>query len=105
MKLTFEEKKKRLENAGWKVGNAEDLLGLSPAESEYIDVKIALSRKLREIRQQRNLSQIETAKILKTSQSRIVKMEKGDASVSTDLLIKGLFSLGVKRKNLAKILS
>ena len=105
MALTFEEKKKRLEDAGWRVGNAEDLLGLSPAESEYIDVKIALSRKLKEVRLQRNLSQIETAKILKTSQSRVVKMEKGDASVSTDLLIKGLFSLGVKKKNLAKILS
>ena len=103
--MTFEEKKKRLEAGGWKMGNAEDFLGLSPAESEYIDVKLALSRKLKEVRSQKNLSQIEAAKILKTSQSRIVKMEKGDASVSTDLLLKGLFSLGVKKKNLAKILS
>lgn len=103
--MTFEEKKKRLEGAGWKMGNAEDFLGLSAAESEYIDVKLALSRKLKEIRAQKNLSQVEAAKILKTSQSRIVKMEKGDASVSTDLLLKGLFSLGVKKKNLAKILS
>ena len=105
MVLKYEEKKKRLEAAGWMIGNTEDFLELTEAESEYIDVKIALSNKLKEVRVKNKLSQIETAKILKTSQSRIVKMEKGDPSVSADLLIKGLFLLGVKKKNLAKILS
>ena len=51
------------------------------------------------------MTQVETAKILKTSQSRLAKMEKGDPSATADLLIKALFLLGVKKKNLAKILS
>ena len=103
--MTFEEKKKRLEAAGWKVGNAEDFLGLTPEESAYIDVKIALSDNFKVLRQQRKLSQVQTAQILKTSQSRVAKMEKGDPSVSTDLLLKALFTLGMKKKNLGRILS
>jgi predicted XRE-type DNA-binding protein len=103
--MTFEEKKKRLEAAGWKVGNAEDFLGLTPEESAYIDVKIALSDHFKVLRQQRKLSQVQTAQILKTSQSRVAKMEKGDPSVSTDLLLKALFTLGMKKKNLGRILS
>jgi DNA-binding transcriptional regulator YiaG len=105
MALSFEEKKRRLEAGGWKMGNAEDFLGLSPAESEYIDVKLALSRAIKKIRSDRNLTQIQTAKILKTSQSRVVKMEKGDASVSADLLLRAVFSLGLTKEKLIRILS
>jgi predicted XRE-type DNA-binding protein len=103
--MTFEEKKKRLEAAGWKVGNAEDFLELTPEESAYIDVKIALSDHFKVLRRQRKLSQVQTAQILKTSQSRVAKMEKGDPSVTTDLLLKALFTLGMKKKNLGRILS
>jgi len=37
---------------------------------------------------------------LKTSRSRVAKMEKADPSVSADMLLQSLFSLGVKRKEL-----
>ena len=42
------------------------------------------------------------AKHIKSSQSRVVKMEQGDPSVSIDLLIHSLFSLGTTRKELAR---
>jgi predicted transcriptional regulator len=45
------------------------------------------------------LTQAALAKVLHTSQSRLAKMESGDASVSLDLLFKSLFSLGITRKN------
>jgi len=34
-------KQKMLEKKGWKVSTAEDFLGLSPAESRYIELKLA----------------------------------------------------------------
>jgi len=35
-------KQKMLEKKGWKVGTAEEFLGLSPAESRSIELNIAL---------------------------------------------------------------
>ena len=35
-------KQKMLEKKGWKVGTAEEFLGLSPAESRSIELKFAL---------------------------------------------------------------
>jgi len=34
---------KMLEKKGWKVGTAEEFLGLSPVESRYIELKLTLS--------------------------------------------------------------
>jgi hypothetical protein len=36
-------KQKMLEKKGWKVGTAEEFLGLSPVESRYIELKLMLS--------------------------------------------------------------
>jgi len=40
-------KQKMLEKKGWKVGTAEEFLRLSPVESRYIELKLALSEHLR----------------------------------------------------------
>jgi hypothetical protein len=37
-------KRKMLEKKGWKVGTAEEFLGLSPVDSRYIELKLTLSR-------------------------------------------------------------
>jgi hypothetical protein len=37
-------KQKMLEKKGWKVGTAEEFLGLSPVESRYIELKLMLSK-------------------------------------------------------------
>ena len=37
-------KQKMLEKKGWKVGTAEEFLGLSPAESRSIEKMLALSK-------------------------------------------------------------
>jgi len=42
------------------------------------------------------------AALLKTSQSRLARMEAGDPSVSLDLLVRGLFALGVSPRDLLK---
>jgi predicted transcriptional regulator len=94
-------KKARLEAAGWKVASAEDFLGLSRTEAVYVEMKLALARKLRERRQRRRLSQTQVAKVLGSSQSRVAKMEAADPSVSADLLIRSLLTLGSTRREVA----
>ena len=97
-------KRKKLERKGWKIGTADEFLGLSPEESRLITLKLALSQSLRELREGSELTQIELAHKLQSSQSRIAKMEAGDPSVSIDLLIRSLFSLGATRRDLARIM-
>ncbi len=99
------DKRKRLESKGWKVGSLKDFLSLSPEEAAYIELKLSLSNSLKERRSKEKLSQVEVAKLVKTSQSRVAKMEAGDPSVSIDLLIKSLLALGASPKDLAKAIS
>ena len=81
-------KKKRLERKGWKVGTAAEFLRLTPEESAYIEMKLLLSKNLRERRMDKSLTQEQLARFLKSSQSRVAKMETGDPSVSLDLLVR-----------------
>ena len=95
-------KKKLLESKGYKVGTVDLFLGLSTEESEYIELKLALSEALAKRRKSSKLTQSQLAKILKSSQSRVAKMEKGDPSVSLDLLVKSLLAMGAKKESIAK---
>ncbi len=97
-------KKKRLEAKGWKAGNAGEFLNLTAEEAAYVDVKLALSKHLQQTRREKNLTQEQLARLLKSSQSRVAKIEAGDPSVSLDLLVRSLFVLGASRKSLARIL-
>jgi len=96
------EKRKRLEAAGWKVGSVQEFLKLDDADMEYIETKLALTKAVRKQRQRKHLTQIALAERMKTSQSRVAKIEKGDPTVSVDLILRALFNLGVSRKELAK---
>lgn len=98
-------KRKQLQAKGWKVGNSAEFLGLSPEEAAYVELKLALSKNLQTTRKQKNLTQEELARLLKSSQSRIAKMEAGDPTVSLDLLVRSLLALGASRKTLSRILA
>jgi DNA-binding XRE family transcriptional regulator len=97
-----ESKKKRLIANGWKVGSAGEFLGLSPEETAYVEMKLNLASDLRERRQRRHITQEELARVVRSSQSRIAKMEAGDPSVSLDLLLKTLLALGVSGRQIAR---
>jgi predicted XRE-type DNA-binding protein len=99
-----EQKRKRLESNGWRVGSATDFLDLSPDEEAYVELRLRLSEGLKKMRVSRNLNQTELAKLVRSSQSRVAKMEAGDRTVSLDLLIRSLFALGASRKDLARIM-
>jgi len=97
-------KRKRLEGKGWKIGTVKEFLGLSDEESAYIDLKIKLAAGLRQRRKQQGLSQLDLAAKLRSSQSRVAKMEAGDPSVSLDLLIRSLITLGASERELSQII-
>ncbi len=98
-------KKQRLARAGWKTGTAAEFLNLTPEEELYVELKASLCQKLRRQRQKSHLTQQELARLVKSSQSRIAKMEKGDPSVSIDLLIKSLLALGTTRRQIARAIA
>ena len=98
-------KKDKLAKRGWKTGSVAEFLDLSDEESAYIEMKLALSEKLKERRRRTKLTQAELAKAIESSQSRVAKMEAGDPSVSIDLLVKSLLALGVSKKELGRTIS
>ncbi len=100
-----ESKKKRLAAKGWKVGNATDFPELSPGAELYIELRLKLAVGLKSRRHFRGVTQTQLAKTLRSSQSRVAKMEAGDPTVSLDLLVKSLLALGTSNRELAAIIA
>jgi len=98
-------KRERLRRAGWTIGTVTEFLGLTEAEAALVELKLTLSRRLKERRARSRLSQGQLAKLLGSSQSRVAKMEAGDPSVSIDLLIRSLLAIGTTRKELAAVIA
>ena len=69
-----------------------------------LDRKLALAECLKNKRLHKKYSQTDFADHLKSSQSRVAKMESGDASVTLDLIIRALFRLGMTRKELGVVI-
>lgn len=99
------DKKRKLERAGWTVGDAGDFLGLTPEERLFVEVKLALADGLRLRREELGLTQGDVAERLGSSQSRVAKMEAAHRSVSTDLLLKSLFRLGAGQEEVGRLLA
>jgi len=97
-------KRDRLQARGWKVGTVQDFLDLSDEEALLVEIKARLAAALSALRQKRQLTQVDLARLLHSSQSRVAKMEAGDRSVSLDLLVRSLVSLGATRQQLAKVI-
>ena len=98
-------KRQKIEAAGGRVVTVAEFLGLTPEEEAIVEIRVALSKSLKKMRQQEQLSQQKLAEKTNSSQSRVAKMEAADRSVSIDLLIKPLLSLGATREDIAKAIS
>jgi DNA-binding transcriptional regulator YiaG len=94
-------KRGRLGAHGWRVGSASKFLELTSEEMAFVETKLALSQCVHRLRTAQNVSQSVLAKRLKSSQSRVAKMEAADPTVSIDLLLRALFALGAKPRDVA----
>ena len=92
---------KRLEAAGFRVGDAGDFLGLTEDERRLIELRLAVSRAVRQAREKASLTQQQLAAKMKSSQSRIAKIEAGEPEVTLDLSIRALFAAGGELSDLA----
>ena len=99
------DKRERLERAGWKVGDARDFLGLSETEAALVEVRVSLARELKRRRLRKRLSQAALARRIGSSQSRVARMEAGHPSVSLDLLIRSLFTAGSTSSNIGRVIA
>jgi ribosome-binding protein aMBF1 (putative translation factor) len=87
-------KRKALEAAGWKFGDAADFLEMTAEERQLLDVRVSIARAIRRQRQALNLSQTELGERLKTSQPRVAKIERAAADVSLDQLLRAYTAAG-----------
>jgi predicted XRE-type DNA-binding protein len=90
----------RLKAAGWQVGTAGDFLELTEEESRLIELKLSLITAVKKSRSKHRLSQAELAVRMKSSQSRVAKIEAGDASISLDLIVRALIASGASTKDI-----
>ena len=98
-------KRKRLKKRGWKIGDASEFLCLSTEEQALLELKVALGHELKMNRMECKWTQAHFAKVVRSSQSRVAKMESGDPSVSLDLLVRSLLATGASREDLAKAIT
>lgn len=97
--------RKRLESAGWKVGDAREFLGLTDEETAIVELKVGLANAVRAQRSRRRLTQEQLGRLLGSSQSRIAKVEAADPSVSIDLMVRALLRMGASRQEVASYIS
>jgi DNA-binding XRE family transcriptional regulator len=97
------DQRRKLEAAGWRVGDAKDFLELTAGEAEFVEIKLDLARRLRELREENNWTQAEFARQVGSSQSRVAKMEAADPTVSVDLLVRSLLAAGANRSELGRV--
>jgi predicted XRE-type DNA-binding protein len=84
----------QLTAAGFRVCDAEDFLGLSDEERQLVELRLQVSKAVRRRRKERALSQKQLAAKLRSSQSRVAKIEAGASDVSLDLSFRALFAAG-----------
>ena len=95
-KLMDAKKRKAIEAAGWKVGDAADFLGMSADERQLLNARVALARAIRLQRESVNMSQKELGERMNTSQPRVAKIERAASDVSLDQLVRALTAAGAK---------
>jgi hypothetical protein len=86
-------KRQRLEARGWRVGSAEEFLGLTAEEATLVALRLELCKLAKELRISRGLTQTALANCMKSSQSRVAKLEACDSSISLDLVFRDLVCL------------
>jgi predicted XRE-type DNA-binding protein len=89
-------KRKAIEAAGWKVGDAADFLEMSDEERQLLDARVSIALAIRQQRESLELSQKELGARLKTSQPRVAKIERAAPDVSLDQLVRALTAAGGK---------
>jgi hypothetical protein len=94
--------KKRLPR-GWVEGSARELLGLSREESAIVEMRLRLCDGVRSKRIAQGITQQGLAVRIESTQPRVVKLERGEASF--EMMLLALLALGASRREIARVLA
>ena len=98
-------KQERLAKMGGRVTTVEEFFQLTPEQRDFIEMKLELGGAIKSRRTALGLSQQELARRMGSEQARVAKIEAGDPSIGYDLVIRALFSLGLDRQKMVRLLS
>jgi len=87
---------------GWVEGSARKLLGSSREESAIVEMRLRLFNEVRSKRLAKGISQRELAARMESTQSRVAKLERGEASF--EMMLLALLALGVSRREIGRVL-
>ena len=87
-------KRKAIEAAGWKLGDAADFLEMSDEERQLLEARVKIALAVQRQRKSQRLSQKQLGAMLKTSQPRVAKIERAAADVSLDQLVRAFTAIG-----------
>ena len=96
--------KERLELTGLESWYNFRIFGANAGRNALIEIKLALSRNLK-LRRQKLMTQVELAQKIQSSQPLIDRAENGDASVSIELLIRGMLGTGATLQEIGKVIA
>ncbi len=80
--------------AGFRIGDYGDFLGLTDQERRVVELRVAIIKAIRAYRESQQLTQKQLAVKMKSSQSRVAKIEAGAAGISLDMLLRALVAVG-----------
>lgn len=89
-------KRKALEAAGWKFGEAADFLEFSEEERQLLDARVELALAIKRQREASLLTQKQLGAKLKTTQPRVAKIERAAPDVSLDQMVRAFAAAGGK---------
>lgn len=95
----------KLTAAGYRVTTTQEFLGLSSEEMALIELKLRLIGLLKRIRSERGLTQLQLAKLIGSSQSRVAMIERGRPDIGLDLICRALFAMGASRADIGRVIS
>jgi transcriptional regulator with XRE-family HTH domain len=87
-------KRKGLEAAGWRFGDAADFLAMTDAERQLLDARVEAALAVRRQREAVQLSQQELARRIRTSQPRVARIERAAPDVSLDQILRAFAAAG-----------
>ncbi|MFO0958174.1 MAG: helix-turn-helix transcriptional regulator [Isosphaeraceae bacterium] len=91
--MLTDEQAERLKAAGWVIGDYGDFLGLTDEERRLVELRAAIGQRVRELRKGLGITQAALAKRMKSSQSRVARVELGIEG-SLDLAFRAYFAVG-----------
>jgi len=78
----------------WKEGTVQEFLDLSDSDMALVETKVALARAFRRQRITSHLTQMDMARAMRTTKTRVARIEAGDPNIPLDLVFKALYTVG-----------